>query len=90
MVNETIAVLINHIKGFFELLYLILVEHGKYIGSGPLGPFFGPGPPGRFSTRHGFKKPVRRAPHAPLPNLKSAVKFKINTFILDFYFGFFF
>ena len=52
MVNETIPVLIDHVKRLLELLDLILVKHGKDIGSGPLGPLLGPRPSGGFSTRH--------------------------------------
>ena len=52
MVNETIAILINHIEGLLELLDLILIEHSKDVRSGPLGTLLRPSPSGRFSTRH--------------------------------------
>ena len=52
MVNETIAILINHVEGLLELLDLILIEHSKDVRSGPLGTLLRPSPSGRFSTRH--------------------------------------
>ena len=72
MVNETIPVLINHIKRLLELLDLILVKHGKDIGSGPLGPLLGARPAGGFSTRHGGPlksraRGGRRATQRPVP-----------------------
>lgn len=38
LVDEPVAVLIYHIKGFFKLGDLILVEHGEDIGGCPLRP----------------------------------------------------
>ena len=32
LVNEAIPVLVNHVKGLFELLDLGLVKHGEHIG----------------------------------------------------------
>ena len=88
MVNETIPVLINHIKRLLELLDLILVKHGKDIGSGPLGPLLGARPAGGFSTRHGggwwaFKKPGSRGATrhtTPRANLIIDSQFKILVF----------
>ena len=39
MVNETIAILINHVEGLLELLDLVLVEHGEHIAGRPLSSF---------------------------------------------------
>ena len=52
MVNETIAILIDHVERLLELLDLILIEHSKDVRSGPLGTLLRPSPSGRFSTRH--------------------------------------
>lgn len=49
LVNETIAVLVNHVEGLLELLDLGLVEHGEDIGSGPLRPLLGGLPLGAFA-----------------------------------------
>ena len=54
LVDESIAVLIDHVKGFFELLDLLLGKHGEDIGGGPLGAFLGhPATGGSTTRRHG-------------------------------------
>lgn len=41
LVNEAIPVLIDHVEGLLELLYLRLIKHRKYIGSGALRALLG-------------------------------------------------
>lgn len=55
VVNESVPVLVDHIEGLFELLNLVLVEHGEHVRGRPLGPLLRPGPTGRFATRHGVR-----------------------------------
>merc|ERR1712020_45089 len=53
VVNEAVPVLVYHVEGLLELLYLVLVEHGEHIAGGSLGPLLsGPPPPGCFTRRH--------------------------------------
>ena len=52
MVNETIAILINHVEGLLELLDLVLVEHGEHIAGGSLGPLLGGPSAGSLTRRH--------------------------------------
>ena len=51
-VNETITILVDHVKGLFELLNLRLVEHCEHVGGGALRPLLGVLPLGPFA-RHG-------------------------------------
>lgn len=41
LVNETVPVLVDHIKGLLELLNLRLVKHGEHIGGGTLRALLG-------------------------------------------------
>jgi len=41
LVDEAVAVLVDHVEGFLELLDLRLVEHGEDIGGGTLGTLLG-------------------------------------------------
>lgn len=52
LVNEAIPVLVNHVKGLFELLDLGLVKHGEHIGGCALRALLG-GLGLRFFARHG-------------------------------------
>ena len=36
VVDEAVAVMVDHVKGFLELLDLVLVEHGEHIARGSL------------------------------------------------------
>ena len=38
LVDEAISVLIHHVEGLLELLYLRLVKHGEHITGGTLCP----------------------------------------------------
>lgn len=40
-VHKTVPILVNHVEGFFELLNLGLVKHGKDIGGGALRALLG-------------------------------------------------
>ena len=72
MVNETIAILINHVERLLKLLDLILIKHSKDIRSGPLGPLLSPRPTGGFTTRHGcLEAEGAGATHAPRPKIKN-------------------
>merc|ERR1719308_481693 len=51
IVNEPISVSINHIEGFFKLLYLFLVEHGEHITGCSLSSFLFL--PSSLARRHG-------------------------------------
>uniref|UniRef100_A0A224YJ57 Uncharacterized protein n=1 Tax=Rhipicephalus zambeziensis TaxID=60191 RepID=A0A224YJ57_9ACAR len=57
LVDETIPVLVNHVKRFLELLYLRLVEHSEHIRCGSLGPFLRGAPAFGLPTRHGSSEP---------------------------------
>ena len=52
MVDETVAVLVDHVEGLLELLDLILVEHGEYVGSRALCALLRARTPGRLAARH--------------------------------------
>merc|ERR1719384_1047192 len=53
VVNEPVPVVVDHVEGLLELLDLVLVEHGKHIAGGSLGPLLGGAPPsGCFARRH--------------------------------------
>ena len=52
MVDETVAVLVDHVEGLLELLDLVLVEHGEDVGGGALGTFLCARASGRFTARH--------------------------------------
>ena len=53
MVDETVAVLVDHVEGLLELLDLVLVEHGEDVGGGALGAFLGrAAAAGGFPGRH--------------------------------------
>merc|ERR1719220_3012958 len=45
IVYESIPVVINHVECLFELLNLVLIEHGEHIAGGSLGSFLGGSPP---------------------------------------------
>ena len=45
--------MIYHVESFFELLYLILIEHSKHIAGSSLGPLLGGAPTAcSLSRRH--------------------------------------
>lgn len=52
LVDEAVPVLVDHVESLLELLDLGLVEHGKDVGCGPLGPLLGGLPLGALA-RHG-------------------------------------
>ena len=52
MVDETVAVLVDHVEGLLELLDLVLVEHGEDVGGGALGALLGAPASGRLAARH--------------------------------------
>ena len=51
LVDEAVAVLVDHVEGFLELLDLRLVEHREHVRSGALGTLLLPGL-GRLRLRH--------------------------------------
>ena len=53
VVNKAVPVLVYHVEGLLELLYLVLVKHGEHIAGRSLGPLLrGSPPPGCFTRRH--------------------------------------
>lgn len=48
-VDESIAVLVDHVESLFELLDLRLIEHGKHVGGGALRTLLGVLPLGLFT-----------------------------------------
>ena len=84
MVNEAIAVLINHVESLLELLDLVLVEHGEDVRSRALSALLRARPPGGFPTRHGWLSRKRAsATHAAQLNihtLKKQLKLLIRHF----------
>ena len=52
MIDEAVAVLVDHVERLFELLDLILVEHGEYVGSRALCALLRARTPGRLAARH--------------------------------------
>ena len=52
IVNKPISILIDHVKGLFKFLDLILIKHCKYVGGCTLSTFLRARPPLGFPARH--------------------------------------
>jgi hypothetical protein len=53
LIDEAVSVMVDHVEGLFELLDLVLVEHGEHIARGSLSTLLGGSAPGCcLSGRH--------------------------------------